>query len=131
MIQQLAENRAEIERLHQFEMARAEHFATIGELAAGLAHEIRNPLAGIAGVVEVMGRELPQESSSRGVLPEVQSEIQHIQAILNDLLAYARPRPRKGERQRMRSTFGRGWVGRCVCLLKKVTFRPRQTKECR
>ena len=93
MIRQLEENRAEIERLHQGEMARAEHLATIGELAAGLAHEIRNPLAGIAGVVEVVGRELPQESSSRGVLPEVQSEIQHIQAILNDLLAYARPRP--------------------------------------
>jgi hypothetical protein len=93
MIQQLAENRAEIERLHQGEMARAEHLATIGELAAGLAHEIRNPLAGIAGVVEVMGRELPPESSSRAVLPEVQHEIQHIQAILNDLLAYARPRP--------------------------------------
>lgn len=93
MIQELAENRAEIERLHQFEMARAEHLATIGELAAGLAHEIRNPLAGIAGVVEVMGRELPQESSSRAVLPEVQSEIHHIQAILSDLLAYARPRP--------------------------------------
>lgn len=93
MIQELAENRVEIERLHQFEMARAEHLATIGELAAGLAHEIRNPLAGIAGVVEVMGRELPKESSSRAVLPEVQMEIQHIQAILNDLLAYARPRP--------------------------------------
>jgi len=93
MIRQLEESRAEIERLHQREMARAEHLATIGELAAGLAHEIRNPLAGIAGVVEVMGRELPPESSSRAVLPEVHSEIQHIQAILNDLLAYARPRP--------------------------------------
>ena len=93
MIRQLAENRAEIERLHQIEMARAEHLATIGELAAGLAHEIRNPLAGIAGVVEVIGRELPQDSSSRTVLPEVQNEIQHIQAILNDLLAYSRPRP--------------------------------------
>ena len=93
MIRQLEENRTEIERLHQGEMARAEHLATIGELAAGLAHEIRNPLAGIAGVVEVMGRELPQASSSRAVLPEVHSEIQHIQAILNDLLAYARPRP--------------------------------------
>jgi len=92
MIQQLEENRAEIERLHQREMARAEHLATIGELAAGLAHEIRNPLAGIAGVVEVMGKELPAESSSRAVLPEVQDEIHHIQAILNDLLAYARPR---------------------------------------
>jgi signal transduction histidine kinase len=93
MIQELGENRLEIERLHQGEMARAEHLATLGELAAGLAHEIRNPLAGIAGVVEVMGRELPRESSSRAVLPEVQTEIHHIQAILNDLLAYARPRP--------------------------------------
>jgi signal transduction histidine kinase len=93
MIQELAQNRAEIERMHRFQMARAEHLATIGELAAGLAHEIRNPLAGIAGVIEVMGRELPKESSSRSVLPEVQSEIQHIQTILNDLLAYARPRP--------------------------------------
>lgn len=93
MIRQLEENRAEIERLHQGEMARAEHLATIGELAAGLAHEIRNPLAGIAGVIELIGRDLPRESSSRAVLPEVQSEIQQIQAILSDLLAYARPRP--------------------------------------
>jgi signal transduction histidine kinase len=93
MIEELAKNRAEIERLHQFEMARAEHLATIGELAAGLAHEIRNPLAGIAGVVEVLGKELPAQSASRAVLPEVQEEIRHIQTILNDLLAYARPRP--------------------------------------
>jgi signal transduction histidine kinase len=93
MIQQLAENRAEIERLHQFEMARAEHLATIGELAAGLAHEIRNPLAGIAGVFDVMRKDLPAQSSSRAVLQEAQGEIRHIQTILNDLLAYARPRP--------------------------------------
>jgi signal transduction histidine kinase len=37
---------------------RAEHLATLGELATGLAHEIRNPLAGIAGVVEIVGRDL-------------------------------------------------------------------------
>jgi signal transduction histidine kinase len=93
MIEQLKESRAEIERLHQSEMHRAEHLATIGELAAGLAHEIRNPLAGIAGVVRVMGKELPAASPSRAVLGDVQEEIRHIQDILNDLLAYARPRP--------------------------------------
>jgi two-component system NtrC family sensor kinase len=93
MIQQLDTNRQEIERFHKREMARAEHLATLGELAAGLAHEIRNPLAGIAGVVEIMTKELPPQSPSRTVIAEVHREILHIQAILNDLLSYARPRP--------------------------------------
>ncbi|HEX8872444.1 MAG TPA: ATP-binding protein [Candidatus Acidoferrum sp.] len=93
MVQTLEQSNEEIEGLHAREMARAEHLATLGELAAGLAHEIRNPLAGIAGVVDVMGRELPPASQSRAVFGEVQKEILRIQAILNDLLSYARPRP--------------------------------------
>jgi signal transduction histidine kinase len=92
MLEQRQANRREIERLHQREMARAEHLATIGELAAGLAHEIRNPLAGIAGVIDVVSKELPTGSPSRAVLPEVLNEIKHIEMILNDLLAYAKPR---------------------------------------
>lgn len=92
MVRRLEANRAEIERLHELELVRAEHLATLGELAAGLAHEIRNPLAGIAGAIDVIGQELPADSTSRSVLPDVQTEIKHIQSILNDLLAYARPR---------------------------------------
>ncbi|MGB7845100.1 MAG: ATP-binding protein [Candidatus Acidiferrum sp.] len=92
MIERLDENRQEIEQFHKREMARAEHLATMGELAAGLAHEIRNPLAGIAGVVDIMGKELPANSPSRAVIGDVHREILHIQAILNDLLSYARPR---------------------------------------
>jgi hypothetical protein len=93
MIERLDQNSQEIDELHKREMARAEHLATLGELAAGLAHEIRNPLAGIAGVVDIMGKELPMDSPSRAVIGEVHREILHIQAILNDLLSYARPRP--------------------------------------
>jgi signal transduction histidine kinase len=93
MVEQLDRNRREIEELHNREMARAEHLATLGELAAGLAHEIRNPLAGIAGVVDIMSRELPANSPSRAVIGDVHREILHIQAILNDLLSFARPRP--------------------------------------
>src|SRR5208282_1116782 len=93
MVERLEQNRQQLEEFHTREMARAEHLATMGELAAGLAHEIRNPLAGIAGVVDVMGKEIPVNSPSRGVIGEVHREILHIQAILNDLLSYAKPRP--------------------------------------
>jgi len=93
MVEQLDESRRKLEEFHQREMARAEHLATLGELATGLAHEIRNPLAGIAGVVDVMSKDLPANSPSRAVTGDVQKEIRHIQDILNDLLFYARPRP--------------------------------------
>jgi len=73
MVQQLRESREEIERLHRTQMTRAEHLATLGEMAAGLAHEIRNPLAGIAGVMEIVGRDLPANSPAIAVLGEVRT----------------------------------------------------------
>lgn len=93
MVRELRESREEIQRLHKTQMSRAEHLATLGELAAGLAHEIRNPLAGIAGVIEVIGRDLPANSSVRGILKEVRYEVQHINRIVTDLLETARPKP--------------------------------------
>jgi signal transduction histidine kinase len=91
MMQQLRESREEIERLHRTQVSRAEHLATLGELAAGLAHEIRNPLAGIAGVIEIIGRDLPPTSPAVAVVKDVRLEIVQINRILTDLLETARP----------------------------------------
>jgi signal transduction histidine kinase len=95
MVRQLRDSRAEIERLHSTQMSRAEHFATLGELATGLAHEIRNPLAGIAGVIEIISRDLPGSSPARAVVKDVRQEIARINHIVTDLLQTARPHPPK------------------------------------
>jgi two-component system, NtrC family, sensor kinase len=92
MVRQLRESREEIERLHRTQMSRAEHLATLGEMAAGLAHEIRNPLAGIAGVMEIVGRDLPADSPAIEVLGEVRHEVGHINKIVSELLEIARPK---------------------------------------
>lgn len=92
-LRELRQSREEIQRLHSTQMSKAEHLATLGELAAGLAHEIRNPLAGIAGVIEVIGSNVPESSPSRQVLQDVRKEVLHIQRIISDLLDYARPKP--------------------------------------
>ena len=93
MVAQLKASREEIHRLHQTQMSRAEHFATLGELAAGLAHEIRNPLAGIAGVIEIVARDLPPDSPARSVIKDAKEEAMQINRILTDLLETARPKP--------------------------------------
>jgi two-component system, NtrC family, sensor kinase len=93
MVAQLKSSREEIQRLHQTQMSRAEHFATLGELAAGLAHEIRNPLAGIAGVIEIVSRDLPPNSPARAVIKDAKEEAVQINRILTDLLETARPKP--------------------------------------
>ena len=104
MMQQLRESREEIERLHRTQMSRAEHLATLGELATGLAHEIRNPLAGIAGVIEIIGRDLPATSPARAVVKDVRQEIARINRTLADLLETARPHPPQIRRSNLNTT---------------------------
>jgi signal transduction histidine kinase len=71
--------------------ATMKRLAAIGEMAASIAHEIRNPLAGISGAIQVL-REEPADGETRvGVLEEVLREIRRLDARINDLLIYARP----------------------------------------
>lgn len=72
-------------------LQRTEHLKTTGELAAGLAHEIKNPLAGIKITMETLAGEsyLPQED--RSVLFKVIDEINRIDGLIKGLLNFARP----------------------------------------
>src|SRR5690348_7286615 len=123
MVQQLRESHIEIERLHRTQMSRAEHLATLGELATGLAHEIRNPLAGIAGVIEIIGRDLPTTSPARTVVKDVRQEIARINHIVTDLLQTARPHPPKVRKSDLNTTVEHAvMLGRQQALAKAVNI---------
>jgi len=121
MVRQLRESRIEIERLHRTQMSRAEHMATLGEMATGLAHEIRNPLAGIAGVIEIIGRDLPSTSPARAVVKDVRQEIARINHIVTDLLQTARPHPPRVHTSDLNTTVEHAvMLGRQQALAKSV-----------
>ena len=74
-------------------MQRAERLATLGRMAAGIAHEIRNPLASISGSVQMLKQE-PGDAESGGRLMDIiLRETDRLDKLLSDFLAYARPRP--------------------------------------
>src|SRR3990172_2753610 len=95
------------QRVHDAEMVQAEHLATLGELAAGLAHEIRNPLAGIAGAIEIITKDFPRDHPDREILEDLRQEVRRIEKTLNDLLVYARPKPPQFGRAELKETVAR------------------------
>jgi two-component system sensor histidine kinase PilS (NtrC family) len=81
----------ELRRLEQH-ARRTERMATVGQLAAGVAHEIRNPMASISGSIELL-RANPQASDDdRALMTIVHREIQRLNVLIGDLLDYANPR---------------------------------------
>jgi signal transduction histidine kinase len=79
-------------REEEARVLRSEKLAVVGELAAGMAHEIRNPLTAISGFIQmIMKRE--DGKAPREYLDTVMSEIGQIQSILEETLVLARPAP--------------------------------------
>ncbi|MCA9673438.1 MAG: hypothetical protein H6709_09100 [Kofleriaceae bacterium] len=84
----------ELRRMER-QVKHAERMATVGQLAAGIAHEIRNPLASMSGSIELL-QQLPGASDDdRALMAIVIREIDRLNALINDLLDYANPRPRE------------------------------------
>ncbi len=83
---------SEHKRLEQLLQER-QTLARIGELAAVVAHEVRNPLAAIRGVVEVIQTRFAHDSSDRKVLGDLLTRVDSLDHLVGDLLVYARPAP--------------------------------------
>jgi hypothetical protein len=91
LLTKLERARRRVERYHYEQMKRADRLASIGEMAAGIAHEIKNPLAGIAGVIQVLRKELAVGDQKRLVLDEVLSQVERMDKAVRNLLSFARP----------------------------------------
>ena len=81
------------------EVKRMENLAMLGELAAGIAHEIRNPLASISGSLQVLNDGLPKEASriSKRLMRIMLREVTRLDHLINDFLQFARPQRTKIE----------------------------------
>jgi two-component system sensor histidine kinase PilS (NtrC family) len=82
----------ELRRL-EVQSRRSERLATVGQLAAGVAHEIRNPLASISGSIELLRQDPGTSDDDRTLMTIVHREIQRLNVLVGDLLDYANPRP--------------------------------------
>nr|WP_224746984.1 ATP-binding protein [Pelovirga terrestris] len=73
------------------ELLRANQMSVVGQMAVGLAHEIKNPLAGIKATIEVLISDLNLEDDDRELMLRLISEIDRMERLLKNLLRYARP----------------------------------------
>jgi len=79
-------------RMHMEEQLREQAaLVRLGEMAALLAHEIKNPLAGIRGAIQVVGSRMPQDHPSVPVLKEIVARIDSLDEMMKDLLLFTRP----------------------------------------
>jgi len=73
------------------QIRRQERLATVGSLAAGIAHEIRNPLGSISGSIQVLQSELDLQGDNKHLMDIVLRETDRLNTIITEFLEYARP----------------------------------------
>jgi signal transduction histidine kinase len=91
LIQRLNEANEKIRELHQNQMEHADRLATTGEMAAGIAHEIKNPIAGVLGALHVFDDEMKDGDERKEIFAEMIAQLERVNYTINDLLSYARP----------------------------------------
>lgn len=82
----------EIKRM-EARIQQADRLAAIGRLAAGLAHEIRNPIASIRGSIEVLRQNLRPEGADQRLMDIILRESDRLDGTLTEFLEFSRPRP--------------------------------------
>lgn len=91
MVGRLDLAKKELETFHFQQMERADRLASVGEMAAGIAHEIKNPLTGIAAAITVIRDDFTPEDSRVSIINEVLEQVSRLDKTVNDLLFFGKP----------------------------------------
>ncbi|MDP2158826.1 MAG: histidine kinase dimerization/phospho-acceptor domain-containing protein, partial [Nitrospirota bacterium] len=75
-----------VQRYESTETSQLEKMASLGEIAATVAHEIKNPLAGISGALQVMAEDMPDDSPRKEICNEILSEIDRLDRCVKELI---------------------------------------------
>jgi len=91
MVTRIGEARDELENFHKTQMKRASQLAVIGEVASGIAHEIKNPLACISGALQVIQSDMNDTDEHKPVIKEVLSHVSRLDGTVKRILEFAKP----------------------------------------
>ena len=79
----------------RYEPQNAAQLASVGEMAAGIAHEIKNPLAGMVNGLDLLAGRMGEDEKTEGLLSQIRGQLHRIESAIRDLLSYARPKEPK------------------------------------
>jgi len=114
MLSALRRSQAELEAFYRERMVRADRFAAVGEIATGLAHEIKNPLAGLSGALELLAEDLAKDPRQAEVVGEMRHQVQRLTGTMESLLDFARP-----PKARLRVTDVGGSLEKVLFLIRQ------------
>ena len=110
----LRRSQAELEAFYRERMVRADRFAAVGEMATGLAHEIKNPLAGLSGALELLAEDLSENPRQAEVVGEMRHQVGRLANTMESLLSFARP-----PKAKLRSTDVNATIEKVLFLVRQ------------
>jgi signal transduction histidine kinase len=93
LVRRLNDANEKLFNIHQKQLEHADRLGSLGEMAASMAHEIKNPIAGVIGALQVFQSEAKENDPQKEILDEMKIQLERVNHAVNDLLSYARPRP--------------------------------------